>query len=125
MASKKKKLAKKVSKKHVNTNKKIKQEKPEPKIIELKLTQNQLLHIRDLMSVSLAGEDERSISLELASKNKVGAYDENELWNVIVDACKEANIPIEHDVPDYKIALSIQPKLFIIKDDEEGEDGED
>jgi len=124
MTSKKKKLTKKVSK-GIKLSKPLIQKKRESKIVDLKLTENQLLHIRDLMSITLAGEDDRSISSELATKNNVGPYVENKLWVIIVNACQEANIPIEYDVPDYKIALSIQPKLFIIKDDEEGENERD
>jgi hypothetical protein len=88
------------------------------KIHLLKLTKYELLHLRDLFSVSLPPDAKKTVSQVLAeSENR--AFVETNLWNKVSDACKNAELPMGDDAPDYIIAPTSTPSLGIFQIDSE------
>lgn len=74
------------------------------KVVTLELTPQEIVHIRDLMSVTLPPDGERTVSscLALITRRQVK---EGMLWKKISAACKEHDIPIGSTAPDYHLDL--------------------
>jgi hypothetical protein len=98
------------------------------KTYELRLTKFELLHLRDVLSVALPPDAKKTLSQALAElENRLLV--ESTLWNKLVDACEEADLPVGDEAPDYVIAPNAPPSLSVFQlaseppgdDDEEGE----
>jgi hypothetical protein len=72
------------------------------KTYDLQLTQFELLHLRDLMSICLPPDD-RTVSQALATLEDRSLI-ESYLWRKLIDICKVAELPIDIEAPDYVIA---------------------
>ena len=103
------------------------------KTYQLRLTRFDLLHLRDLMSVCLPPEGKQTISGALAALENRQLI-ESLLWKKIAEACREAELPIDDEAPDYVVAPSGVPPMGVFQlaseppshlDDVEEEDGED
>lgn len=92
----------------------------EQKQYKLLLTAVQLEHVRDVLSVVLNPSTGLTVSEHIAKFNK-RSRDENDLWDIIVDACERAKVPRGNDAPDYVIAV-VPPEVGIIKIDPNTED---
>lgn len=81
-----------------------KSKKNQSKKIKLKVTENQLIHLRDLMGITYLS-DLRSVSHELSKLNGLES-EETQLWHTIVGACAANHIPTDDEAPDYSIDVS-------------------
>lgn len=73
------------------------------KTFQIRLSKFELLHLRDLMSISLPPEGSQTVSNSLAvAENR--QLIENGLWKKISEACINVGLPVGDDAPDYVIA---------------------
>jgi len=72
------------------------------KTFKLKLTQLELLHMRDLFSVALPPTLAVTLSQSLATAEERTLV-ESKLWQKLATACSKANIPTDDDAPDFGI----------------------
>jgi hypothetical protein len=92
------------------------------KTIRLEVTPQELVHIRDLMSIALPPDGERTVSscLALITRRQVK---EGILWKKIVAACKGNDIPIGDFAPDFHLDLCAPViDVFAINSEDELED---
>jgi len=75
------------------------------KTYQVRLTKYELLHLRDLMSISLPPEGSQTVSNSLATVENRQLVEVG-LWKKISDACKEVGLPLGDDAPDYVVAPS-------------------
>ena len=91
------------------------EETPEIKRLKtymLRLTQFELLHIRDVLSISLPLDGKRTVSQALAeSENRtmIEAF----LWKKVLGLCNEAGLPTGDDAPDYIVAPAGPPPMSV------------
>ena len=76
------------------------------------LTLGELIHLRDLMSISLPPAMETTISQNLAQLES-RMFAETSLWKKVVDLCKESDVSIESAAPNYTIAPVGLPELRV------------
>lgn len=91
--------------------------KPEVKqnqTFKLSLTKYELLHIRDLFSITLPPEAKKTISQALADLEQRSMV-ESMLWNKIVSMCIDAKLPVSNDAPDYVIAPTAPPPMAVFQ----------
>lgn len=84
------------------------------KTYPLRLTKFELLHLRDLFSVTLPPEGDQTMSQALAAlegRNMVESF----LWRKVAAACEEAGLPVGDDAPDYVIAPAAPPPLGVFQ----------
>lgn len=84
------------------------------KTYNLRLTKFELLHLRDLFSVLLPPEGQRTMSqalAELESRTLV----ESVLWKKVASACTEAGLPMDDDAPDYVVAPASPPPMSVFQ----------
>ncbi len=82
---------------------------------DLRLTRPELLHLRDLMGVSLPSSDgPQTVSSMLAATEGREHADES-LWEKISEVCKLAKIALEDDAPDYVIAPVASPPMSVFR----------
>lgn len=104
------------------------------KTYEVRFTKFELLHLRDLMSISLPPEGQNTISETLASlENRITI--ESSLWKKLTDACVAVGLPVGDNAPDYIVAPSGMAPLGVfqlaseppagLEDDEDEEESED
>lgn len=89
--------------------------KPAPKQFTLKLSSDDLTHLRDLFTVSIPKGDKlgKSISQTLASPDR--SSDEQALWKKITTLCKEAKVPTGENAPDFVVGMSEAPELGVFQ----------
>jgi len=88
---------------------------------ELKLTQLELLHLRDLFSILLPPEGKQTVSQVLAlSEDRTLA--ETGLWSKLSGLCKSAGIPTDDEAPDFVVMMAGAPTLGIFKVDAQQEE---
>lgn len=73
------------------------------KTANITLTKYELLHLRDLMSVSLPNDGAQTVSTYLANIENRQLI-EAMLWNKIFVACKEVDLPTGDEAPDYIVS---------------------
>lgn len=88
------------------------------KVITLQLTTNQLIHLRDLMSVSLPPDKDLSVSRSLSLSQK-RELDELNLWSQICSLCEEANIAIGDKAPSFIVSITNVPPMGIFEVEDE------
>lgn len=95
---------------------------------KLKLTQLELLHLRDLFSVLLPMTMQATLSQALARRQD-RAIVEASLWQKVLKACAAADVPIDDDAPDFVIVPSgpaplevyeVSANMLEAEDDEQG-----
>lgn len=74
------------------------------KIIKLELTPQELVHLRDLFSITLP-DGERTVSSCLAAITKRQTR-EGILWKKISTTCKQNSIPVGPEAPDFILGVS-------------------
>lgn len=99
MPSPKKKPARKVTK--VAAEKAVKR----IKTFELVLTAEELIHVRDVMSVILPPDGSTRLSESLAAVEK-RQMTESKLWGKVVNLCIEAEVPVGDSAPDFFVGMS-------------------
>jgi len=82
------------------------------KSITLKLTSNELVHVRDLFSILMPQNYVLTLSESLATQNDTEKL-ENKLWTKIYNLCKCNNISIDKDADDFAVMIANQPQLEI------------
>ena len=92
----------------------------------LKLSKQELLHLRDIFSVLLPPDMKLTVSQSLAASQGRHLV-ETKLWNKISSLCSEAEIPVGDEAPDFVITLTSPPSLGVfemITDQDDGVDQE-
>jgi hypothetical protein len=85
---------------------------------ELRFTQWELLHLRDLFSILLPPDGKQTVSSALAAAEE-RAVVEARVWSKVSAACKSAKIPLDEGAPDFIVMMSAAPTLGIFKIDAE------
>lgn len=89
-------------------------EKPKKVTFKIKFTKFELVHLRDLFGIVLPPELTTTISQKLAqTQNR--EYVESRLWQKIVTACTNAEIPLDDDAPDFMVAASSNPAVSVFE----------
>lgn len=73
------------------------------KTFPLKLTKFELIHLRDLFSITLPIELKQTVSQALAEAEGRPLV-ETRLWQKLVTAFEEAELPVNDDAPDFVVA---------------------
>jgi len=98
------------------TNKpKVVNAEPEPKVrsmFSLKLTKYELVHLRDLFSVTLPPGLKETLSQRLALSQERTSV-ETKLWQKIVTQCQNAELPLGDDAPDFVLSATETPPLTV------------
>jgi hypothetical protein len=84
------------------------------KTYQVRFTKFELLHLRDLMSITLPPEGTQTVSGALAAVENRQLI-ENTLWKKVSDACKEVGLPTGEDAPDYVVAPSGMTPLGVFQ----------
>jgi hypothetical protein len=84
------------------------------KTFALRLTKFELLHLRDLFSVVLGPEAQRTVSQALAEAESRPLV-ETLLWKKLSDLINEAGIPTGDDAPDFVVASTTTPTLGVFQ----------
>lgn len=82
------------------------------KVYDLSLTKLELLHIRDLMSMLLPPNGEKTVSQSLAELENRGLI-EVRLWGKVSNLCQEASLPLDDEAPDYIVAPNAPPPMSV------------
>lgn len=97
-----------MSKQSNNKNPKVHRQKT----FDLTMTKHELLHLRDLMSLMLPPNGEKTVSqvlAELENRNLI----ESLLWDKVTKLCSNANLPLNNEAPDYIVAPIGPPPMGI------------
>lgn len=87
--------------------------KPEEVEYVLSLSQDELTHLRDLLSISLPPEGEKTLSQSLSESNELDV--DGSLWKKVGSACQEAGLELGDEAPDYVVMLSAPPALGVYR----------
>jgi hypothetical protein len=80
----------------------------------LRLSREELMHIRDLFSVLV--QPSKTISQALAQSSKTSSPEsELVLWKKIMTACQDAKIPLGNAAPDFAVAMTEIPQLDVFQ----------
>ena len=96
------------------------------KTFDLKLTKFELIHLRDVMSVSLPPDLKKTVSQAIADLESRPLV-ESMLWTKVSNACDAAGLPLDDQAPDYVVAPSASPPMAVFQlasepDDPSGEE---
>lgn len=81
---------------------------------DLKLTRQELIHLRDLFSVLMPPDGQSTLSEQLA-EFKERQNVEHSLWEKIYDLCIKTNISTESKAPDFIVTLTSMPNITIVE----------
>jgi len=84
------------------------------KTFSLRLSKFELLHLRDLFSVSLAPEAKQTVSQALAASEERSLV-EARLWQTLVAVCREADLPMDDEAPDFVVAANSMPTVGVFR----------
>ncbi len=84
------------------------------KTFTVRLTKFELLHLRDLFSVVLPPEMKETLSIRLA-QSQDRLLVEAKLWQKLVRACTEAELPMGDDAPDFVVAAAGAPPIGVFE----------
>lgn len=87
---------------------------------DLRITKSELIHVRDLLSVKVPNDEDMTIS-EMIAKSEIREEADIQLWKKIVKLCKEANVAVEDEAPDYTIGITSTPKMYVFRVQNEDE----
>jgi len=82
------------------------------KTYDLTLTKFELLHIRDVFSILLPPDGNKTVSQALAEVEDRTLI-ETMLWQKITELCSEADLPLNNEAPDYIVAPTSAPPMGI------------
>jgi hypothetical protein len=85
----------------------------------LSLTKDELIHLRDLMSIILENDQQTISHLLARAENRTEI--EEDLWEHIFELCKIAGVDVSENAPDHALGLVEYPALVIKKAIKEGE----
>ena len=93
------------------------------KIVQVTLTKYELLHLRDLMSITLPPDGSQTVSSSLAATEN-RQFIEVLLWRKISEACLQAGLPVGEEAPDYIVSPTGMTPLgvFQVSSDPSGSD---
>lgn len=92
----------------------------------LKLNIAELVHLRDLFSISLPVDLKTTVSQSLAHSQSRQVI-ETKLWNKVVSLCKEGGVPLDEEAPDFIVTVTASPELGVFEiapERSESEDGD-
>jgi hypothetical protein len=84
------------------------------KTFDVKFTKFELVHLRDLFSITLPPELKQTISQALAVTEERSMV-EARLWQTISAACRAAEVPLDDEAPDFICAASGPPPVGIFR----------
>ena len=84
------------------------------KTFTLKLSLIELVHLRDLFSISLPVDLKTTVSQGLAS-GQGRQLVETKLWNKLANLCKEGGVPLDDEAPDFIITVTSSPELGVFE----------
>jgi hypothetical protein len=104
---------------------KVKQNnKQQDKSLLLSLTKKQLIHLRDLFSISLPPDKDMTVSHSLALLRK-RSKEEVSLWEQICELCEKENVDLGESAPDFVVSITSVPPMGVFEVlDEDEEAGE-
>lgn len=82
--------------------------------VELVITKEELVHLRDLFSILLPPDGKFTISRSLAY-NESRPFIEGTLWTKIHDLCLENDIPVDGEAPDFFLALEQDVRAQVLQ----------
>lgn len=91
--------------------------------IRLTLTRDELIHLRDLMSVVLPPDGDKTLSSALAALSK-SQVKEGILWKKILDVCVKNKIDVGPDAPDFYLDFAVPPTLTVFASDSSDDEEE-
>lgn len=94
------------------------------KTFDLQLTSEELLHVRDMMSVILPPDGSVRLSESLAVSEK-RQLSESKLWAKIVALCIEAELPVGDEAPDFFVGMTGPLALSVFQLDKNVDPNED
>ena len=84
------------------------------KIFTLRLSKQEIIHLRDLFGIMLPPDMKTTVSQAIASSQ--GRHmAESKLWNKIAGLCEESNIPMGDEAPDFVVTISAPPRLGVFE----------
>ena len=84
------------------------------KTFNIRLTKFELLHLRDLFSVSLPPEMKDTLSQRLA-QSQDRTLVEARLWQKLARVCIESGLPMDDDAPDFVVSASGAPAIGVFE----------
>lgn len=93
------------------------------KTYELRLTRSEVAHLRDLFSIVLPPDVKKTLSQHLAElEDRV--FVEEKLWDKVSNICKDADVPLDDEAPDYIVAPMGPPPMGVFHFSNDSEDSE-
>lgn len=83
-------------------------------ITSVKFTKYELIHLRDVMSIMLPPNGDKTVSQVLAEVEGRQVV-ESVLWKKISRACRELDVPLDDEAPDYVVATVGQPQMSVFQ----------
>ena len=80
----------------------------------LRLSKQELVHLRDLFGIMLPADMKSTVSQSIAASQDRHMI-ESKLWNKLASLCQEADIPTGEDAPDFVVTISAPPQLGIFE----------
>ena len=80
----------------------------------LDLTDLELIHLRDLLSVSLPTSMQVTVSQQLATAAD-RPLTETKLWNKVTRACRGGEIPLDDEAPDFIVGPTSIPEMGVFQ----------
>lgn len=84
------------------------------KTFHIRLTRYELLHLRDLLGITLSTEAQQTVSQALAAIEDRSLV-EAKLWQKVGLACEEADLPTGDDAPDFVVAVSAPSPVSVFR----------
>lgn len=84
------------------------------KTFNVRLTKFELLHLRDLFAVVLPPDMKDTLSQRLAASQD-RLLVEARLWQKLARVCREADLPMDDDAPDFVVAASGAPPVGVFE----------
>jgi len=84
------------------------------KVFSLRLSKQELLHLRDLFGILLPTDMKSTVSQALAASQGHQLF-ESKLWNKLVSLFNESGIPYGDEAPDFIVSISSPPQLGVFE----------
>lgn len=95
---------------------------PPKKLIAVKLTRGELIHVRDLFGVLLPSAAAKTLSQSLAERAGRPMV-EACLWRKLERACESMGVPLGDDAPDFAVSIGSVPELTVFQIETDADDG--
>ncbi len=90
----------------------IENHQEEIKTYPLNLSNEEIIHLRDLMSILLPPDGILTLSQSLANSTNRSML-ETKIWVKLTDLCKSVGIPTDDAAPDFAIGMTGMPTLTV------------